>query len=547
MARVFAAACAAVLALGAAPAGLRVESKPYLGIPVLLFHQVSNNPVETAHGVDRVQRPWATPAEFDELLSRLEAQGYRTISCAQLASYVDGATPASALPEKPFVITFDDGYRSALTEATVILQKHHFSATMFFEGHAVDNPLMPRRLSSSDLQAMARSGAWELESHGFAGHSDLRIDAKGTLSPYWYANLAYLPDKHRLETHDEYERRVEDDLRRMRMQFKGVAPNMDIFAYPSGEFGQNAPLREGEDPRTRIEAGHSDDSALTPLLIEALKHAGYRAAVAVSLPDEAHAAGRVDSIWEIPRIGVGAGFTYAMLANLLDPGTELPEDASGHFLDVAPLCATRVGIYAASTVRPVIYLLDDDGKIKAQTETPELIAGRADGSPAIGGLACSDSTLYVSQQAGFNPKPQPYLARYSIETSGALRYEGRDALPAAMNWMTGIAFAGGMLYGIDDRGTLFNIKAGTVIAVLDADIKDGGNRFTGLAPLGSNLLTFDRKQAQLLAFSTSGTVVSRTQLSADTRALAVNGTTLYSSNVRPFRRTLCRYELESGL
>ena len=56
---------------------------------------------------------------------------YTGVSFDELQAYVLRGEP---LPEKPVVITFDDGYRSNYTLAYPILQKYSMKATIFAVG-----------------------------------------------------------------------------------------------------------------------------------------------------------------------------------------------------------------------------------------------------------------------------------------------------------------------------------------------------------------------------------------------------------------------------
>ncbi|MHB8146235.1 MAG: polysaccharide deacetylase family protein [Vulcanimicrobiaceae bacterium] len=538
----------AALALGPARAATlheRLVPEPFAEIAVLLFHQVSYHPIESAHGVDHVQKPWTSPAAFDRFLSELNTDGYHVIPLSLALDFFEGKVAAADLPPHPALLTFDDGFLTALTVATPILRKHGDVATMFFEGHATDNPAIPGRLTRADLRSMAKSGTWTIESHGFAGHSDLQIDAKGTLSPYWYANLAWLPGKHRLETKAEFEARVQNDLRKMRTMFQPVigAP-IRAFAYPSGEYGQNAALTPGADPTTRIEAGHSNAHGLTPLIVEALKNAGYRAAFAVSLPGAAHFAQRSDSIWALPRLGVGANFRESELPALAGTGDEFPEIADGHYADVGPLCSHDGDLLAAATNRPVIFTLNRNGRLLGQQAFPALIADRPSGSAAISGLTCDAAQMWAVQKAGFDPHPQPYLDTFSLG-AGRITLLSHTPLPSALNWLVGLTMDGGTLYGISDHGSVFNVTTGMKLFELDPSIAASArqNRFAGLATHDGALYTFDTRAKAVVAFDATGTIEDRIPVDASLRDLAFDGTTLYASNWLKARRSLHVYHL----
>lgn len=516
-------------------------------IGVLLFHQVSDDPIMSAHGVDRVQEPWTSPSAFDAFLDTLQRQGYHVIPMRTALAYFEGARSGASLPSKPVILTFDDGYRSAWTVATPILEKHHATATMFFEGHATDNPAIPGRLNESDLRAMAASGVWTLESHGWAGHSNVQLDARGTLSPYWYANLAWLPSKRRLETRAEFEERVEADLRRMRTVFAPVtgAP-ITVFAYPSGEYGQNAPLSPGADPRTLIEAGHSNASGLTPYLLTALRNAGYRAAFAVSLPDAAHFASRADNVYELPRLGIGARFDPHLLAAVAgERGIEYPEAADGQIADPGPICAHRRALYVAATNRPALFRLDDRGRFRSVSIFDALRSGRASGRAEISGLACYGNELVAVQQAGFDANPRPYLDRFSIGPDGVLSLRSRDALPPPMNWLVGIARVGPALFALDDRGALFDVGTERQVALVDPAVPANTRhtRFTGLAARAGLLYTIDTAENQVIAFTTDGTVVARAPIDSGSRDLAFDRNRLLVSYWTNDVRSMREYDL----
>ncbi|SDF68630.1 polysaccharide deacetylase family protein [Sporolituus thermophilus] len=91
---------------------------PAGGVPILAYHMV--DPAPEVYSVD--------PAAFEEQMRYLAREGYTAISLAEL---LDGLAGKRALPAKPIVITFDDGYRDNYTVALPILEKYNFKATVF--------------------------------------------------------------------------------------------------------------------------------------------------------------------------------------------------------------------------------------------------------------------------------------------------------------------------------------------------------------------------------------------------------------------------------
>ena len=91
---------------------------PADGVPILAYHKVgdSDEPYSVA------------PADFDAQMRWLAAEGYTAISLFDLIYHMTWGT---ALPPKPIVITFDDGYADNLYNALPILEKHGMKATVF--------------------------------------------------------------------------------------------------------------------------------------------------------------------------------------------------------------------------------------------------------------------------------------------------------------------------------------------------------------------------------------------------------------------------------
>ncbi len=68
------------------------------------------------------------PEQFRQEMDELSARGCTAISLDQLYDYLDGK---GALPERPVVLTFDDGEQGFYRTAFPILREHGFKATLF--------------------------------------------------------------------------------------------------------------------------------------------------------------------------------------------------------------------------------------------------------------------------------------------------------------------------------------------------------------------------------------------------------------------------------
>ena len=128
---------------------LAFYSKPS-GIPVLNYHQIND--------VDENLLTVST-SEFETQMAWLAENGYQTITVSELLDFLDGK---GSLPERPVLITFDDGYIDNYQCAFPILKKHNMKACIFLISEYVS--LYPNYLTWEQLAEMQSSGI-EFGSH----------------------------------------------------------------------------------------------------------------------------------------------------------------------------------------------------------------------------------------------------------------------------------------------------------------------------------------------------------------------------------------------
>lgn len=87
-------------------------------IPVLAYHQVK----ETSN-----DKYTTTTQKFEEQMDYLEQNGFETIT---MKDFYDWRNGNFEMPEKPIMISFDDGYMSVYTNAKPIMDEHDFVATV---------------------------------------------------------------------------------------------------------------------------------------------------------------------------------------------------------------------------------------------------------------------------------------------------------------------------------------------------------------------------------------------------------------------------------
>ena len=127
-------------------------------IPVLMYHYLSVPPADAnAYRIDLS----VSPDLFARQLDRIQAEGYTTISLYDLLAHLWQGAP---LPEKPVVLTFDDGYRDNYTNAFPLLRQRGMRATIFVVTDFMDEE-RPEYLTWAMAREMLAAGI-SIESHG---------------------------------------------------------------------------------------------------------------------------------------------------------------------------------------------------------------------------------------------------------------------------------------------------------------------------------------------------------------------------------------------
>lgn len=141
------------------------------------------------------------PEDFDWQMKYLVDHGYHTISPDELYQFLAGT---GRLPDRPVLITFDDGYADNYTTAYPILKKYNLKATIF----VVTGFLGKRKgyLTWDQLREMEQNGI-TVESHTVT-----------------HAPLPELPDERIREELVESKRQAEKEL----------GHPVEFIAYPTG-------------------------------------------------------------------------------------------------------------------------------------------------------------------------------------------------------------------------------------------------------------------------------------------------------------------------
>ena len=94
-------------------------------VPILIYHHI--RPI-SEKDKESDKTFIVSPQKLEEQLKYLKDNNFQTISFANLANYFAGQF---SLPEKPIIISFDDGLENQYANALPLLQKYNFTATFF--------------------------------------------------------------------------------------------------------------------------------------------------------------------------------------------------------------------------------------------------------------------------------------------------------------------------------------------------------------------------------------------------------------------------------
>jgi peptidoglycan/xylan/chitin deacetylase (PgdA/CDA1 family) len=137
-------------------------------LPILMYHSLIDDPKKSEIYV-------ATPKALRSDLKYLKENGFEAVNVRDLIDFVNGQ---GTLPEKPVMITFDDGHYNTLYYALPILQEMDMKAVISIVGAYADEFSKKHDpdpnygyLSWDEIRILKESGRFEIQNHSYAMHT----------------------------------------------------------------------------------------------------------------------------------------------------------------------------------------------------------------------------------------------------------------------------------------------------------------------------------------------------------------------------------------
>lgn len=195
----------------------KAETDDSIAVPIVMYHSI----LKSKSGTYIVH-----PETLEQDLKYIQSKGYTTITMTDLINYVYNDVE---LPEKPIIITFDDGYYNNLSYAVPLLHKYNMKAVISIVGQYTDTFSEADEANANyghlrwkDINELITDGCIEFQNHTYNLHS-IKNGRKGC-------------KKLASESLEAYTFLLTNDIMKLQNEFaencNGYTPN--TFTYPYG-------------------------------------------------------------------------------------------------------------------------------------------------------------------------------------------------------------------------------------------------------------------------------------------------------------------------
>ena len=196
-------------------------------VAILMYHAFTENEAETTSVC-------TLASEFERQLSALRDAGYTSVGYADLIEFVNGK---GKLPEKPLLISIDDGYQNNLDLAAPLLEKYGFCANIAVIGVSIghttykdtDIPIMPH-FSLEDARPWIKRGVLTVTTHSYDMHQIAAVDGNDCRR-----GVLQMPG----EAEPDYIAALTQDYTHAQKQLAGLPGKvLPVFTYPFGAYSE---------------------------------------------------------------------------------------------------------------------------------------------------------------------------------------------------------------------------------------------------------------------------------------------------------------------
>lgn len=201
---------------------VKAKQTAEISVPIIMYHSILKS---------KSGKYIVNPSTLEDDLKFIKNNGYTTITMTDLINYVYSDYE---LPEKPIIITFDDGHYNNLTYALPLLEKYDMLAVISIVGKYTDtytesdeaNPNYGY-LRWKDINDLMKSGRFEFQNHTYELHN-ITKNRRGCM-------------KMKGESFEAYKTVLSKDLSKLQQEFcinTGYIPN--TFTYPFGAISSDS-------------------------------------------------------------------------------------------------------------------------------------------------------------------------------------------------------------------------------------------------------------------------------------------------------------------
>lgn len=198
-----------------------------VSIPILLYHDIQ----DTGEGDSTISKK-----VFLSHLDAIQKAGYNTVTFQQVISFVKHGL---SLPEKPILITFDDGYLSNYKIAWPALRARGMVGTIFVIGSSVGKDTYKDtgvstipHFTYGQAREMIDSGVMSIQSHTYDLHQYRPLELDG-------GRKGVLPKEG--ETAEAYLQVLQQDFQRSKdTLYQNTGAIIQVLAYPHGLYTQDS-------------------------------------------------------------------------------------------------------------------------------------------------------------------------------------------------------------------------------------------------------------------------------------------------------------------